>query len=94
MSDNIDRDFLALAPTRNPDFEFDDEYLIHVREPQKTLFVNGSTALIWGQCDGETTIGEMIRTLADAFPDDAAGVSADVVAAVLMMAERGVVKLN
>ena len=94
MTQTPDPDILNLVPAKNPDYEFDDEYLINIMNPQDTLFVNGPAAMIWIQCDGATNVASMVEELKACYPEDHEVITADAIGALMMLAERGTITLG
>ncbi|MCB1473763.1 MAG: PqqD family peptide modification chaperone [Rhodobiaceae bacterium] len=67
-------------PVRKDGFltqELDDEVVLYNPARSEALCLNATAALIWGLCDGETTVDEIQRMMSEAFPD-APGISQDV----------------
>ncbi len=57
-----------------------------------TLRVNPSAGLIWGWCDGQRTIREIVRLLLDAFPERADDMDADVRQTLITLTEHGAIE--
>ncbi len=55
--------------------ELDGEVVLFDPEQTRALCLNATASLIWGLCDGKTTVAEIVQLLRDAFPDaqDVAG---------------------
>ncbi len=49
--------------------ELDDEVILYHPEQPRALCLNVAASLIWGLCDGATTVAEIVKLLQDAFPD-------------------------
>ena len=54
------------------------ETLIYQHSQKKLIYLNESAAAVWHLCDGQRTIRNIIDLLADAYPEDATTVAADV----------------
>lgn len=54
--------------------------------------LNATATAVWGLCDGETTVADAVRELADAFAAPAEQVRADVAALLGDLAERGLLE--
>ncbi len=69
------------TPRQNVDFrleQMDDEQLLYNPLQTKTIYLNSSAALIWGLCDGNNNIGEIISLLKDSFPEAGDQIKSDV----------------
>jgi hypothetical protein len=49
--------------------KLDDEIVLFDPDQTQALCLNATASLIWGLCDGATTVAEMVQLLRDAFPD-------------------------
>ncbi|MFB0534593.1 MAG: PqqD family protein [Anaerolineae bacterium] len=59
---------------------------------QKILYSNRAGALIWGLCDGQRTVADIIQLLSEAYPDSASEIGADVRDALLTFVEQGAIE--
>lgn len=57
-----------------------------------TLRVNPSVGLIWGLCDGQRTIREIVRLLLDAYPERAGSMDSDVRETLITLTEYGAIE--
>lgn len=58
--------------------ELDGESLLYSPDRMTMVYLNESAAAIWRLCDGERTVSEIINMLAEAFPDLAQSIGAEV----------------
>ena len=68
-------------PKRNSSFrleEIDGELLLFHPGTTKMIYCNQSASVIWQLCDGTRTVEDMIRLLAEAYPEGAQGMAQDV----------------
>ncbi len=56
------------------------------------LRVNSSAGLIWGLCDGQRTIREIVRLLLDAYPESAGNMDSDVRHTLITLTEYGAIE--
>jgi coenzyme PQQ biosynthesis protein PqqD len=83
-------------PRRAADYQaeiMDGELVIFNPVSERVLHSNDSGALIWQLCDGQRSVADIIRLLAEAYPDSAGQIQADVRATLQTFAENGVVEL-
>ncbi len=59
---------------------------------QRKLQLNLAATVIWGLCDGQRTVAEMIGLLSDAYPEQAATMDVDVLQALLALTEYGAIE--
>ena len=71
--------------------KLDDEIVLFDPSQTQALCLNATASLIWGLCDGETTVAEMVQLLRDAFPD-APDVATDVHEALGLFSEHDAVR--
>jgi coenzyme PQQ synthesis protein D (PqqD) len=69
----------------------DDDLALYDDAGRLLILLNTSAATVWELCDGTTTLDEMVRTLADAYPEEAAVIADDVRLTVRKLAELGLV---
>lgn len=85
-------------PRRAPGFRAADkeslggELVLFNPATQKILYSNRTGALIWGLCDGQRTIADMIQLLNEAYPHSARGIDRDVRETLSSLAEHGVIE--
>ena len=70
----------------------DGEMVLFHPVTQKILYSNRTGALIWGLCDGQRTVADIIQMLSEAYPDSASEIEADVHDALLTLAEQGAIE--
>jgi hypothetical protein len=64
----------ADRPRRRDGFllqELDDEILLYHPQQTRAVYMNATATLIWGLCDGATSVAEIIRLLQESFPHSA-----------------------
>jgi len=59
---------------------------------QKILYSNHTGALIWGLCDGQRTIADIIQLLNDAYPDSIPEIDAEVRETLSVLTEHGAIE--
>lgn len=59
---------------------------------QKILYSNRTSALIWGLCDGQRTVADIIQLLSKAYPDSASEIETDVCDTLLTFARQGAIE--
>ncbi len=69
----------------------DDNIAVYDDVGQLMILLNSSAGAVWNLCDGSTTVAEMVRELAEAYPDDAAIIGDDVRQTLRKLAEIGLV---
>ena len=86
-----------LVPVVNPDYlveQFDNEVVLFSLNGANVVALNQTAHLVWRLCHENLTVREMTRLLADAYPDQAEEIRADVLAALKTMAEHGIIELS
>ncbi len=71
--------------------ELDDNLALYDEVGQLLILLNTSAAAVWERCDGTTTLDDMVRALAEAYPADPAVIREDVRQTVRKLAELGLV---
>ena len=71
--------------------ELDDNIAVYDAVGRLMILLNPSAGEVWNLCDGSTTVGEMVATLAGTYPDQAELIGDDVVATLRRLAEIGLV---
>jgi hypothetical protein len=71
--------------------ELDDNLAVYDDVGQLMILLNSSAGTVWNLCDGSTTVGEMIRALGEAYPDEASVIGDDVRQTLRKLAEIGLV---
>jgi hypothetical protein len=59
---------------------------------QKILYSNQTGALIWGLCDGQRTIADIIQLLNEAYPDSIPEIDAEVRETLSVLVEHGAIE--
>ena len=78
-------------PNRNTGYEFEDSFLVNTNRVHDAVYVNATARLVWGLCDGETTIGRIASDLEEAYPGSEEAVREDVRKAIERLVDYGVV---
>jgi Coenzyme PQQ synthesis protein D (PqqD) len=65
-------------------------------EPRQTraVYLNPTAALVFGLCDGNRSVRDIMRMITECYPDEAAGISDDVLATIKGLQESGVLVLG
>ncbi len=87
----------TLIPVRNPDYQlekFDNEVLIYSTTDTRAVYLNDSAFVVYGMCGTDQSIGTIIATLEEAYPEQRPGIRADVIEAVNQLVEHGAILLN
>lgn len=71
--------------------ELDENLAVYDDEGQLLILLNSSAGSVWQLCDGSTTLDEIVQTLGEVYPDDAAIIGEDVRATLRKLAEMGLV---
>ncbi len=88
----------ARRPRQAPGYQvadmesLDGEIVLFHPATQKILYSNRSGALIWGLCDGQRTVADIIQLLSEAYPDSALEIEADVRDTLLTFARQGAIE--
>jgi hypothetical protein len=69
----------------------DDNIAVYDDVGQLMILLNSSAGAVWNLCDGSTTVAEMVRALAETFPEEAALIGDDVRDTLRRLAEIGLV---
>jgi PqqD family protein of HPr-rel-A system len=72
--------------------EIDGEAVVYDPVPSKLHYLNHSAALIFGLCDGHTTIAEMAETIGEAYEMDPGELDAQIRPLLKELRERGLVE--
>ena len=70
--------------------EMDDETLIYRSPSETAIYLNETATVIWKLCDGTRTVQGIVDVLADAFPESASEIGADVREAIDELVSQGV----
>jgi len=70
------------------------EMLLYEPRQTRAVYLNPTAALVFGLCDGNRSVGDIMRTITECYSDDAASVSDDIFAAVKELQASGVLVLG
>lgn len=87
----------TLTPVRNPDYKlekFDNEILLYSVSDTRAVYLNETAFLVYGMCGTAQTIGTIIATLEEAYPEQQATIRADVTQAISQLAEHGAIRFH
>jgi hypothetical protein len=83
------------CPSPGVDLELvGDEVLMYNPEATRAVYLNPTAALVWGMCNGERTISDIIAVLAESYADAKHVLAEDVVTALNHLEENGVLVLS
>jgi len=84
------------APRRNPEFTVagTGKGIALARHGGAPMILNQSAGLVWGLCDGERTVADIVRLLAEAYPEAAVDLPGDVARIVRELHLQGVLDLS
>jgi hypothetical protein len=86
----------AKMPLRKPEFrleKMDNEILLFSPTTSNVLYLNESASVIWQLCDGQHSVEEMIKLLADVYPEAADAMRQDVQETLDLFINNGAVLL-
>ena len=86
----------AKMPLRKPEYrleKMDNEILLFNPNTSNVLYLNESASLVWQLCDGQHSVEEMVKLLADAYPEAAAAIKKDVHETIELFISNGAVLL-
>lgn len=72
--------------------DMDGETLLYNPSNATTLHLNGPSAVVWGLCTGENSVGEIIDALQQAYPQQAEQIKDDVVSVINELTEKQVIQ--
>lgn len=72
---------------------FEDSHLLYDPASERVIELNAPAAVVWHLCDGSRTLAEMVTLLAEAYPEDADRIAADVPDSVARLVEAGSLEL-
>jgi Coenzyme PQQ synthesis protein D (PqqD) len=72
--------------------EIDGEAVVWDRVPEKLHYLNHSAALVFGLCDGQTTIAQMAEAIGDAYEMDPRELDAQIRPLLRQLNEAGLVE--
>jgi hypothetical protein len=88
---------VELVPIRKDDYrleQLDDELLLYHPSEEKIVYLNQTGSLIWGLCDGNHSIEQIISLLSQAFPDAADAITSDVQTTLKAFKKAGCIEVN
>lgn len=68
--------------------DMDGELLLYNPKNATTLHLNGPSAIVWGLCNGENTVAQMIDIVSEAYPDQAEQIAGDIVSVIKELSEQ------
>lgn len=74
--------------------KFDDETLLYSMTESKAVYLNDTAFLVYGLCDSEKSVGEIIALLTEAYPAQSGAIRDDVQAALHQLIENNALILN
>ncbi len=78
------------VPTAGLEMEIvEGEVLLYDPRQTRATYLNATAALVWGLCDGRRSVGEIIKLLAENYPDAPASLTDDVLVALRQLHESG-----
>ncbi len=78
-------------PVGNVESEvIDGEVLLYHPQQTRAVYLNPTAAVVWGLCDGERSIREIIRAIDETYPDAGVDLKEDVLATLKQLQESGV----
>lgn len=86
-----------LKPVVNSAFtaeNFDDEILLYSKEGTQAVYLNDAAYAVWLLCNETMDVGQMIAYLQEVYPDQRELIRSDVLAALTMLQENGVIELT
>jgi hypothetical protein len=84
-------------PTLNEEFkieQFDNEVLLYSVSKTQAVYLNQTALLVYGLCSSGSSIGEIIASLEDAYPDHKESIRIDVTASLQQLIELGALRLS
>ena len=85
---------LSCKPQQTPDFrleQLDGELLLYHPGRTTIMYCNPTASLIWGLCDGQRSVQDIIDLLSAAYDQAAAAVAADVKATLEQFHQHGAI---
>jgi hypothetical protein len=70
------------------------EVLLYEPRQTRAVYLNPTAALVFGLCDGNRSVRDIMRMITECYPDEAAGISDDVLATIKGLQESGVLVLG
>ncbi len=85
---------LSCKPRQTPDFrleQLDGELLLYHPGQTTIMYCNPTASLIWGLCDGQRSVGDIIGLLSAAYEQAGTAVAADVEATLEQFYQHGAI---
>lgn len=79
------------TPNRNPEYEYQDSFLVNTRRANDAIYVNATARMVWELCDGRTSVEQLSADLESAYPEARDAVREDVRQAITRFVSHGVV---
>ena len=94
MSDiRVSENDLPSIPKRDPAYIHQDGFLVNTGKANDAIYVNATALMVWGLCNGESTVGEITAELERAYPEHPEQVREDVLSAIDRLVAHRVVIL-
>ncbi len=74
--------------------QFDHEILLFNVAKDETLYLNATAAMIWGLCDGERTVRQIIELITAGYPDSVADVEHDLYDTLQTLSRHGAIEFS
>ena len=84
-------------PVINKDYsseKFDNEVILYTISGTKVIALNETAHMVYQLCNGELTVGEMVKMLIDAYPEKEEAIRADTISAIETMRDNGVIEFS
>ena len=84
---------LDLVPRPGADVEMevvDGEVLLYHPQRTRVVYLNSTAAIVWALCDASRPVSEIIRTIAECYPEATANLTAEVLATLIELQDNGV----
>jgi hypothetical protein len=95
--EDLQHPMIDLVPKPTPDVEMEvveGEVLLYHPSQTRAVYLNPTAAVIWGLSDGKRTVREIIRAIADFYPEAAMTLSDDVLMTLKELQENGVLVVS
>jgi pyrroloquinoline quinone biosynthesis protein D len=91
MSENTMDDFVPRQVAGVETEVVGKEVLLYHPGETRAVYLNPTAALIWGLCDGNRAVREIVRLIGESYPDAGKGLADEVRATLKQMQESGVI---
>ncbi|KAB2888886.1 MAG: PqqD family peptide modification chaperone [Desulfobulbaceae bacterium] len=84
-------------PVLNSDFkteQFDNEILLYSVTSTLAVYLNQTAMMVYGLCDGNNSVGDIITTLETAYPEQISSIRADVTDSLQQLVDLGAIRLS